>query len=280
MKPKLSIIIVTYNSSQHIKDMLLSIEKHTKTHHEIIVVDNNSQDRTIAQIYASKVSVTLLQQKENLGFSKANNLSVNNTKGEYLLFLNPDTKVLDYAIDNLYNFLKSRDDVGIVAPQLIEDNGNIQPSVRNFPTITRAIKEYYLGIKNSYEPFYPLSNQPLEVESVVGAAMMIAKNIYRKSGGFNNKYFMYYEDLEICRKIKEMGLKVVYLQSVKMKHSVGASASTNPKTLRYLKHSARLYHGAVGYYILQLLLRFRGLSLGKFFQSAASPPSGVSARPK
>lgn len=261
MKPKLSIIIVTYNSSQHIKDMLLSIEKQTKTPHEIIVIDNNSFDQTIAQIYASKVNIRLLQQKENLGFSRANNLGVKDAKGEYLLFLNPDTMVLDHAIDNLYNFLKSRDDVGIVAPQLIEDNGNIQPSVRNLPTVTRAIKEYYLGIKNSYEPFYPLSNQPLEVESVVGAAMMVPKDVYRKLGGFNDKYFMYYEDLELCKKVREDGLKTIYLPEVQINHAVGASAKTNPKTLRYLRHSARLYHGVVGYYILQLLLRFRGFLL-------------------
>lgn len=257
MKPKLSTIIVTYNSSQHIKDMLLSIEKQTNTSHEIIVVDNNSQDQTVAQIYASRVKVSLLKQKENLGFSKANNLGVKDAKGEYLLFLNPDTRVLDHAIDNLFNFLKSRDDVGIVAPKLIEDNGNIQPSVRNLPTLTNAIKEYYLNIKKSYEPFVPVGNSPQEIESIVGAAIMIPKNLYQKVGGFDNKFFMYFEDLDLCKKVKNAGYKIMYLPEVRMKHSIGASAKTNTKTSQYLKASATLYHGGFKAFILDLVLRLR-----------------------
>lgn len=259
MKPKLSIIIVTYNSSQHIKDMLLSIEKQTNTSYEIIVVDNNSQDQTIAQIYASRVKVSLLKQKENLGFSKASNLGVKDAKGEYLLFLNPDTRILDHAIDNLFNFLKSMDDVGIVAPQLIEDNGNIQPSVRNLPTLTNAIKEYYLNIKKSYEPFVPVGNSPQEIESVVGAAMMIPKNIYLNSGCFDEKFFMYYEDIDLCKKIKKLGYKIMYLPNITLKHTVGASAKTNPKSSNYLRQSAKSYHGIVSYLLLQLVLKLRRL---------------------
>lgn len=259
MKPKLSVIIVTYNSSQHIKDMLLSLEKQTKTAHEIIIVDNNSLDQTIAQIYASKVKVSLLKQKENLGFSKANNLGVKNSIGEYLMFLNPDTLLISFALDKLIGFIKDNKDVGLVAPQLIENSGNPQPSVRKFPSIVGAIKEYYLCIYNSYEPYIHEEDNPVEVDSVVGAAMLIPRSVYFNAGGFNDKYFMYYEDIELCKKINQLGYKIMYLPHIKVKHSVGASAKTNPKTLRYLKHSARLYHGAVGYYILQLLLRFRGL---------------------
>lgn len=260
MKPKLSVIIVTYNSSQHIKDMLLSIEKQTKTPHEIIIVDNNSFDRTIAQIYASRVKVSLLKQKENLGFSKANNLGVKSSIGEYLMFLNPDTLLINSALDQLIGFIKDNKDVGLVAPQLIEDSGKPQPSVRKFPSIIGAIKEYYFCIRNSYEPYVHEEDNPVEVDSVVGAAMLVPRSIYFNAGGFNDKYFMYYEDIELCKKINQLRYRIMYLPYVKVKHSVGASAKTNPKTMHYLKHSARLYHGAVGYYILQLLLRFRGLS--------------------
>lgn len=257
MKPKLSVIIVAYNSSQHIKNMLLSIEKQTKTAHEIIIVDNNSLDQTIAQIYASKVKVSLLKQKENLGFSKANNLGVKNSIGEYLMFLNPDTFLMNSALDQLTGFIEDNKDVGLVAPQLIDDSGNPQLSVRKFPSIVGAIKEYYFCIRNSYEPYAHEGDDPVEVDSIVGAAMLIPKSVYLNAGGFNDKYFMYYEDIELCKKINQLGYKIMYLPYVKVKHSVGASAKTNPKSASYLKQAAYLYHGGLSYYLLQLLLRLR-----------------------
>lgn len=257
MKPKLSIIIVTYNSAGHIRRCLESVERQTRAQHEIVIVDNCSSDNTVRKIKESKVPVKLHLQNSNLGFSKANNIGVGSCSGEYLLFLNPDTVVCDHAADKLISYMTDNQDAGIVAPKLVEDNGQPQPSVRKLPTIMGAFGEYYLGIKNAYQAYVPEGKEAAAVESVVGAAMLIPKAIYQKAGGFNNKYFMYFEDLELCKKVWKMGYKVIYQPQAVVRHSVGMSAATNPKTAGYLKQSATFYHGWAQWQMLYWLLKLR-----------------------
>ncbi len=256
----LSVITVTYNNGETIKEYLNSLEKFLPKNAEVIVVDNNSEDWTVGELEKDK-NILLIKSSRNLGFSKANNMAVGKAQGKYLFFLNPDTKVLDDAINKLLEFAQSHENMGIVAPKLVEPSGKVQPSVRRLPSIFGAIKEYYLGVKKSFEPYVPQGDQVVDVESVVGGAMLIKRELFNKVGGFNEKYFLYFEDLELCRQVKKLGYKVYYLPDVAIIHRVGSSISRDK--LKWIRQSEKLYHGFVKYLILYLILRPRHL-LRKF----------------
>lgn len=251
---KLSIITVTYNSGDAISTYLENIRRFSPPDSEIILLDNNSTDQTI-EIIKKFPNVKLIEKKENLGFSKGNNLAAHQATGKYILFLNPDCKLLGDCIKEAIKFLDDHAEAGIVAPKLIEKNGQVQPSVRKLPTILGAIKEYYLNIKNSYEAYAPTTYSPIEVESVVGAAIIIKRELFLLIGGFNEQYFMYYEDLDLCRKVRKQGLKVYYFPECCIEHQVGGSISE--RKVKWLQDSARAYHGRFFYMVLSLILRLR-----------------------
>lgn len=255
--PKISIILVTYNSAKTINRCLESIRKTTQAPFEILIVDNASSDDTREKIKQSKIESRIILNNQNLGFSRANNIGIKQAKGDYLMFLNPDTKVKNNAIDRLHQYLVTHPEVGLVVPKLEDEDGTSQKSVRQLPTLLRAIKEYYLGIKSSYAPFVPLGTSAVDVESAVGAAMMVKKTTYQQVGGFDERYFLYFEDLDLCRKILRVNLKIKYLPEAIIVHRVGESASSNPRAAQLLKQSSAIYNGPIKDFLLFLLLRLR-----------------------
>lgn len=257
MKNLISIIIVTYNSESHISRCLKSLKNKLKANFEVIIVDNNSSDQTIREISKIKeIELKILPQDQNLGFSKANNIGVKESKGSTILFLNPDTEIEKIDSQTIVDYL-SNPDIGIIAPKLVMDDGKTQPSVMNIPTIMNAILEYWLSQKNKYSQYAPIEDKPIQVEAVYGAAMFIKRIVYEKIGGFNNKYFLYFEDIDLCRKVNEIGLKIIYYPEFIVKHSVGASSKTNPETRSLFIESAKRFHGTFKYYLLYLILRLR-----------------------
>ncbi len=251
---KLSVITVSYNNESTIGEYLEDVKKNLPDDSEIIVVDNASSDKTVEVLKKDK-TIKLLLNPRNLGFGQANNQAVKIALGEYLFFLNPDTRVQGEAIKKLLNYIQENSQVGIVAPKLILSTGCVQRSVRNFPTIWGAFKESLLGSKGAYD-FYEINGgKPVEVESVVGAAMMISKRLLELVGGFDSRYFMYFEDLQLCKDIKKLSKKIVYLPEAEVIHVVGVSTKSNPKTLELIKESAEIYHGKLGSKIHYLVIR-------------------------
>jgi GT2 family glycosyltransferase len=257
---RISVVTVSYNSAQFITDYLDSLITNLTPLDEVIIVDSGSEDDTtevIEKFSQKKKNIKLIKSKENIGFGKGCNMGVSEALGEYILFLNPDTKVLEGGVDKLYQFISVHPEGGIVAPQLIQDGGVIQPSIRKLPTILGAIKEYYLGIKNSYEAYFLDGDSFYQVESVVGAAMMMKRELFIKIGGFDEKYFMYFEDLDLCRKTLKAGKNIYYLPAAKFFHKVGGTVTYKERNLAWLKDAAKLYHGYFYYLILDLVLRLR-----------------------
>lgn len=270
MATKLSIITVTYNSQQCIQSYLDSVLKHLPPSSEVIIVDNLSQDAT-AQIVKQERSVKLVENKKNLGFSKGNNIGAKVALGEYLFFLNPDIHVVDDSTNKLLEFAQSHPEAGLVAPRLIEPGGSTQASVKKLPTLLGVIREYWLGQRYAYEQYAPTTGQPIEVEAVYGAAMMIKKELLEKIGGFDERYFLFFEDLDLCRKIGKLGLKIIYYPRATFKHLVGASMSVGeqlPVGLRTLAWffpnkrsgsryyqiiSENIYHGVLKALLIRLL---------------------------
>ena len=253
-KPSLSVVIVSYNSHQTIESCLRSIFKYT-SEVEVIVVDNASRDQTKKDIRKFGSQVCLIESEQNLGFARANNLGVKQTHGEFIVFLNPDTRLLHRgSLEKLRDVLAANPDFGIIGPRLLCGDGSIQKSVRNLPTLQGAFREYILKQKNSYDFYLPKCVDLCEVESVVGACMMTRREVFEKVGGFEEKYFLYFEDLELCKTLRSLGLKVGFVPQVEIEHIMGVSG-VNQETFSLLQDSAKKYHGLLFYYLIQTVIR-------------------------
>lgn len=254
MNNNISVIIVTYNSQKTIVDCLESIIKYSPES-EIIIVDNESQDQTLKLVQGYKNKVKLIKTGGNLGFAKACNLGGKSATNKYLVFLNPDTKLLKAnSLEDLKNILISNSQYGIIAPKLIYPDKTEQIRVRHLPTVFRAFQEYILGQKGAYDFYKPHCSNLCEIESVIGACLIIKKELFEEIKGFNEKYFMYYEDLQLCKDIKNLGLKVGFYPDVIVEHAEGVSG-LNQITQKFLHDSAKKYHGALVYYFINTFIR-------------------------
>lgn len=240
---EVSIVIVNYNTQKLTLDCIKSIkDSDIKAKYEIIVIDNASDEK----LPESK-SYKLIANNYNLGFARANNQGIKEAKGKYILLLNSDTIVKKGAIDKLYQFATEHDDAGAIVPKLLNPDKTIQASAFKFPTIVRAIEQYFLGKKNLLDKYIPQTNT---IEVGVMAAFLITPKALKSVGILDEKYFMYFEDFDYCRKIHEKGLKIYYVPEAEVIHIHGASGGKN----KYLVESAKKYHGFVGYYIYTSVL--------------------------
>ncbi|MBI3485312.1 glycosyltransferase family 2 protein, partial [Candidatus Daviesbacteria bacterium] len=199
----LSIITVIFNNESSIKKYLQSLTKNLPERSEVILIDNASTDKTVEIIHSfNDKRIKLYGQSKNLGFSKGCNLGAKYAQGKYLLFLNSDIQIIDDGIKKLLEAKIENFKVALVAPKLILTNGHVQASIRKLPTLRGVFEEYFLGKKNSYQEYIPSGNESQVIECAYGAAMLLEKSFFEKVGGFDERYFLYYEDIELCRKIK------------------------------------------------------------------------------
>lgn len=253
---KLSIIILSFNNNDTINDCIESVLKYKTKDIQVIVLDNASSDKTVEILEKFVGFVRVLKSDQNLGFSKGINKAISFASGEYLFFLNPDTKMTMSVFKELTDYYESHTNIGVVGPKLITQNGNIQESVMKFPTITGALNEFILGKKYSYSPYAPEGSEPIKVDCIFGAALLIKRDLFEKLGGFDERYFLYYEDIDLCRRIRKMGREVVYYPNVEIEHKVGGSASSNKYQLNF--DSSLKYNGLIKTLILQLIFRTFG----------------------
>ncbi|MBI3366388.1 glycosyltransferase family 2 protein [Candidatus Roizmanbacteria bacterium] len=228
--PRLSIIILSYNTRKITEQCLTSLLKSLQTEHtliyEIIVVDNGSNDGSVNMLQNYKLQTTkykLILNTKNIGFSKANNQALKIVKGEYVLFLNSDVLIEKVSFNRLLNYFDSRPDVGVLTVRVNRTDGSIDPaSHRGFPTIWNSLC-YFLKLEKLADiiPFvnkifggYHLIWNDLqmihEIDSPSGAFYLVRKEIFDAVKGFDEQFFMYGEDLDLSYRIKELGYKILY----------------------------------------------------------------------
>jgi GT2 family glycosyltransferase len=263
----LSIIIVNYNTEKLLKNCLESISEskqqtvNSKRQFEIIVVDNGSTDNSVEFVKKFKVQnlkfkIHLIENNKNLGFAKAVNQGIKKSGGDYILLLNTDTEIKPGSIDQLIKYCRQNKKTGIVAPRLINLDGSIQPSVYNLPTVFNALKQFWLGKKNAFGKYAPTTRKPVEVEAVVAAVWLMPRKTIQKVGLFNEDYFMYFEDLDYCRRVKKSGLRTIYYPKAEVVHLHGASGKDMgdvPK--KWLIESSKKYHGLFKYYLITAIIK-------------------------
>ena len=229
-----SIIIVNWNSQAYVRQCLLSIFRNSSGFSfEIIVVDGASFDGCGEMLAREFPSVVFVQSETNVGFARANNLGVRHATGQYLLFLNPDTELLENSVKILLARLKSIPDAGAVGCQLLNRNRTIQTScVQSFPTVlNQMLDSEYLRERFPESDLWGMSvlhvNWPrhTEVEVVSGACILARRDCFERVGGFTESYFMYGEDLDLCFKLRRSGARVYYVPETRVVHFGGGSTT-------------------------------------------------------
>ncbi len=236
---KISVIIVSWNVLDSLKRCLASLKATGYPHLEIIVIDNASTD--------GSDKLATIKNSENIGFPKAVNMGLKKATGEYLVLLNPDTILPKDFFTKSLEFLKSHPDAGLVGPQF--EN---QASIYNEPSVLNAIREYWLGQKDTYEKY--LLPAVTTVDCVTFACVIFPRSTLERIGFLTEKVFMYYEDLDYCRRVRAAGLKVYYDPEIVISHEHGSSAKSNPKVNNYLIASSKWYNGLIKYYLLTFIL--------------------------
>ncbi len=218
---KLSITVVNYNQ-KYFPRLCVEALKKSKCDFkfEIIVCDNNSKDESVEYLKkaSKKGDITLVEPGRNLGYGSGHNFAAREAKGKYILILNTDITVEPDTLQKLVDYLEKHDDVGIVGPKLMYHNGEVQKSCR------RHFKFFDLFIKRSFlRKVWPFSRRYKKyimedfnhestqvVDLITGAFMMMPKPAFDKIRGFDERYFLFMEDFDLCKKVQEEGLKIVY----------------------------------------------------------------------
>ena len=244
-----SVIIVSYNNKKLLRDCLQSVIDNTKgVSYEIIVVDNNSTDGSQEMLRELYPDVTLLCNEENIGFSRANNQGYKRSSGGYLLFLNSDTLILGNAVEKMTMYLKENPGVEILGPKIL--NIHHQPT-RSYMRFLDA-KKLFLGSKHikffvdveKHRIHFPVYdyNSIQKVPWLSGACLMITRNVFEEAGLFDEHYFLYLEDMDLCLQVNRLGYDVVYFPLVEIIHMFGGSSNQHPDQLH------KLYDNSMAYY--------------------------------
>jgi N-acetylglucosaminyl-diphospho-decaprenol L-rhamnosyltransferase len=277
--PKLSIVIVSWNVRTLLERCLASLrtpgaggayattsEQPSSLRLETIVVDNGSTDGSVEMLRAYHPEVTLVRNQENRGFTAANNQGIAAAHGQYVLLLNPDTEIRGDGLARLVAFLETHPDVGLVGPQLLYSDGSIQSSRRRFPTLaTLFLESTWLAplappalLRRYYVQDRP-DDLTTDVDWVTGAAMLTRRTVTEQVGGLDERFFMYSEELDWCRRIKAAGWRVVYYPGAQVIHHEGKS-SEQAVTARHINFQrskiryVRKYHGRIAASLLRAYL--------------------------
>jgi len=282
----LSIVIVNWNVAYLLRRCLLSIRQGCSGGQaspplprtpscEIIVVDCASSDDSVEMVRAEFPEVRLVAHADNLGYARGNNLGLAMASGRYLMILNPDTEVQDDALATMVRYLDAHPQVGVVSPQLCYADGSLQSSRRRFPTLATAFWESTLLHQwfpdNRFARRYHMADRPADtiqaVDWAVGAALMIRRSAWEQVGPLDEGYFMYFEELDWCRRCRAAGWEIHYLPTARIIHHEGKSSEQIPaaRAIRFQCSKIRYfskYHGrAWGWLLRAFLLAGFGLQL-------------------
>lgn len=248
----LSHIIVNYHNSDLLTDCIESIYKTVNAvEFEIIVINNSLNDTGIDEVKKKFPGIKLVQNKTNVGFARANNQAFKISKGNVLLFLNPDVILTKEAVNNMFAYLNANQETGILGPKILDPGGTLQYSCRSFPYIwTGLFNRYSLMTKlfpnNHFTKKYLLTDfdhkEIREVDWLSGSCMMISKGIFKKSGLFDENYFIFNEDVDLCKTVKNHGFKVVYYPCAKIYHHITSSNNRVDPSIIIKRHLGMSYY--------------------------------------
>lgn len=263
--PDISVIVLNWNTRQLLRKCIASVYGTVSPIDiEVIVVDNNSSDGSADMVAESFPDATLIRNSKNIGFSAGNNLAIRQASGRYILLLNPDAELLPGSVQAMFDFAESHPDAAVIGPKLLNTDGSLQKNGRMFPTFAREMlhitKIYRLApgwFNRKYEWGRADFDAATEVDEVSGACMLVRRAAIDKAGMLDERFFMYYEEVDWCLRIKKAGCKVWYLPEAQTVHHVSQSADqTGIKKNIFAYRSQYRYflkhHGALQAVLLRL----------------------------
>ena len=240
MKNSVSLLIVSYNVRQYIAHAIDAIIKSDLDDFEIIIIDNNSFDNTasyLKQRYSHLRQIKIVQNQENIGFGKAINQAASLAKGQYYLILNPDTIIQEETISTLKEYLDSNPEVGMVGPKILNADGTLQLACkRSFPTLGVALPKL-LGFSRifpkskwagKYNLTYLDEDEISSVDAISGSCMFIRSFLFHELKGFDERFFMFGEDLDLCSRIWKNNYEIHYVPTTQIVHYQGESVKSAP----------------------------------------------------
>lgn len=231
---QVSILIVNYKTEELVCECISSIQSNTQfVSYEIIVIDNNSGD-SLNSIRKEYPEVQVIALPQNVGFGAANNIAYQASQGEVIFFLNPDTVLKNNAVLSLYEALKSNLNVGVCGANLYTLDHKANVSFLPFPNFKSEVKQL-LGLEKELEmdAYYNFSGQSKVIDGFIsGADMMVRRDVLQKYGAFDPDFFMYYEDCELCLRIKKNGYEIMSVPAAKIVHLQGMSCEAKGEEMK------------------------------------------------
>lgn len=268
MNPELtSIIVINYKTPKLTMKLLDSIQEYCSgDNYEIILVDNGSGKDAVDEIKSKFPEATYIQNKSNLGFAKAANRGAKKARGKYLWFLNSDCHLIESMISQLREALESKNDAAAVTPKTVDYGGHFYSVCRNFPTYRNIIfsrgslLSRIPGLEKYAETYtLPDFREITKVDAMAGTAMFIRREDFNKVGGFDERFFLYFEDTDLCQRLNREGKFCYYIPQISLVH--GYQRSSSGKKARRLFH----HHLSAFEYFLKWYSNRPLENLGLFF---------------
>jgi N-acetylglucosaminyl-diphospho-decaprenol L-rhamnosyltransferase len=268
MASKTDAIIVNWNGAAFLDRLLSQLE--TADLHQIIVVDNASSDGS-AETAEKKSAIKTIRNPVNRGFGSAANQALQISTAPYALLLNVDIEITQEAIELMENYMESHPEAAIVAPQLLFADGKLQPSCRKFPT-TSGLFLYLSYLDRIFPSSYRLKpeahHQLMEVDQPMGAALLMRRSAINEIGFFDEQFFLYMEEVDLCDRIQRKGWKIVYIPDAKAIHFAGGSSNQDRRQAQKYFFESVIRYFRKRYDSSQLLLLRIALSAAMPFRAA------------
>ena len=274
----LSIIIINYRTFELTKNTIDSVLSNDCNYdYEILVVDNKSDDGSLEKLeetFSNEIKnskITFIANNSNMGFSYANNLAIKKSSSKYILLLNSDTIIKENTLNKCLNYIETHQDVGALGCKVSLPNGELDKACkRSFPNpINSFYRLFHIPNKNLEVNNYNLSNLDdngvYEIDCLVGAFMLVKKDVINQIGMLDEDYFMYGEDIDWCYRIKESGWKIIYFGEVEIVHYKGSSSNKKSFKLIYEFHKSMYIfykkHLAEKYFVLLNFIVYVGIAV-------------------
>lgn len=258
----LEIIIVTYNSQFWLAKALESLKEHVLTNSRkkitVTVVDNHSDDKTAAFINKEHPDISFVQLRENKGFAAGNNVALSKTTARYAMLVNSDVEfTADSNLDLMIDYMDKNENVGVISPKIVFTNGEIDPACHRGEPSPWVAFTYISGLEKlfsrskifgEYHQGYKDLNSIHEVAAVSGAGLMIRTSLLNSVGLMDERFFMYAEDLDWCKRVRENGFSVVYFPQVKLVHHKYKSGIKNSSKKIARQTKRHFYNTMLQYY--------------------------------
>lgn len=272
-----SIVIVNWNTRDILRDCLRSIYEQTRdVNIEVIVIDNASSDDSSKMVSHEFPQVVLIENRQNVGFAKANNQGFTIAKGRYVLLLNPDTVILDGAIQKAVQFADGKPSAGVIGIRTERANGQMCLDCFQYASIANMLISIF-GLNKLFPKSRLFGRERYSwwdyrsvksVEVVAGCFMLVRREVLDLVGGLDEKFFMYGEEMDWCRRITKAGWKILFYPEARIIHHGAQSSSQNPTGMRLEQRKSFLYFFKKHYGVFQMSVAVLLLFLSGLFRLA------------